>query len=46
MRWPVEHAGRTYRFCDPNCRAAFESNPEKFLKDPKFNPVDGGSGTK
>lgn len=46
MRWPAEHAGKTYRFCDPNCKAAFERNPEKFLKDPKFNPPEGNSGTK
>jgi len=46
MRWPIELGGKTFRFCDPNCRVAFERNPEKFLKDPKFNPQDGGSGTK
>jgi len=46
MRWPVEHDGKCYRFCDPNCRAAFEKNPDKFLKDPRFNPSNGGSGSK
>jgi YHS domain-containing protein len=46
MRWPTEYAGRTYRFCDPNCRAAFVKNPEKYLKDPQFNPAGGNSGTK
>jgi YHS domain-containing protein len=46
MRWPVEHDGRCFRFCDPNCRAAFVKSPEKFLKDPRFNPADGGSGSK
>jgi len=46
MRWPAEHAGKCYRFCDPNCRAAFVKDPEKFLKDPLFNPPDGGSGSK
>ena len=40
MRWPIEYQGKSYRFCDPNCRAAFEKNPEKFLKDPKFNPPE------
>lgn len=39
MKWPVEHAGKTYAFCDPNCRAGFLRDPEKFLKDPVFNPV-------
>ena len=42
MKWPIEYQGKSYRFCDPNCRAAFQKNPEKFLKDPKFNPVDAG----
>jgi len=46
MRWPLENAGKTFRFCDPNCRAAFEKNPEKFLKDPKFNPPEGTTGSK
>jgi YHS domain-containing protein len=45
MRWPLERDGKTFRFCDPNCRAAFEKNPEKFLTDPKFNPA-GDSGSK
>jgi YHS domain-containing protein len=43
MRWPIEHRGKVYRFCDPNCRAAFERDPEKFLKDPKFNPPEQGT---
>lgn len=46
MRWPVEHAGKMYRFCDPNCRAAFERDPGKFLKDARFNPTEGAPGTK
>jgi len=44
MKWPIEYKGRTYRFCDPNCRAAFEKTPEKFLKDPRFNPGAGSEG--
>jgi YHS domain-containing protein len=39
MSWPITHEGKVYRFCDPNCRAAFEKNPEKFLKDENFNPT-------
>lgn len=39
MKWPTEYQGKTYRFCDPNCREAFLRNPEKFLKDPHFNPA-------
>jgi len=40
MRWPIERGGKTYCFCDANCRAAFEHDPEKFLKDPAFNPTE------
>ena len=40
MRWPVDHGGKVYRFCDPNCRAAFGKEPEKYLKDPEFNPQE------
>lgn len=36
MRWPLEHQGKIYRFCDLNCRAAFERDPEKYFKDPAF----------
>lgn len=38
MKWPTEYKGRTFRFCDPNCREAFQQNSEKYLKDPRFNP--------
>ena len=38
MRWSVDYKGRNYRFCDPNCREAFLSSPEKYLKDARFNP--------
>jgi len=46
MRWPIDYLGKTFRFCDPNCRAAFEKTPDKFLKDPKFNPQEGTAGSK
>jgi YHS domain-containing protein len=42
MKWPVERQGKSYRFCDPNCREAFLQNPEKYLKDPRFNPEARG----
>jgi YHS domain-containing protein len=42
MQWPVEYQGKTFRFCDPNCREAFLRNPEKYLKDPRFNPEGAG----
>lgn len=38
MHWPIDYQGKTFLFCDPNCRAAFLKDPEKFLKDPLFNP--------
>ncbi|HLY12673.1 MAG TPA: hypothetical protein VKW04_25435 [Planctomycetota bacterium] len=38
MKWPVEHDGKIFRFCDPNCRAAFVKDPDRFLKDREFNP--------
>jgi YHS domain-containing protein len=41
MQWPVEYQGMSFRFCDPNCREAFLQNPEKYLKDPRFNPPSG-----
>ena len=46
MSWPIEHEGKIFRFCDPNCRATFEKNPEKFLKDALFNPPKGSSPPK
>jgi len=38
MRWPIDFKGRRYAFCDPNCRAKFEKEPENYLKDAEFNP--------
>ncbi len=29
--WKSEHDGKTYYFCAPGCKAAFEENPEKYL---------------
>jgi YHS domain-containing protein len=36
MRWPLDYQGKTYLFCDPNCKVAFLKDPEKYLKDPFF----------
>ena len=30
---PYEYEGTTYYFCAPGCRAAFEREPEKFIKE-------------
>jgi len=27
-----EHKGRTYYFCAPSCKKAFDENPEKYLE--------------
>jgi len=27
-----EYKGKTYYFCAPGCKAAFEKDPEKYLK--------------
>ena len=28
-----EYKGKTYYFCAPGCKNAFDKNPEKYLKD-------------
>jgi Cu+-exporting ATPase len=33
----AEHDGKTYYFCGPGCRKAFEAVPGKFL-DPAYKP--------
>ncbi len=30
-KFKTEREGRTYYFCAPGCKAAFEENPEKYL---------------
>jgi YHS domain-containing protein len=30
-----EYKGKTYYFCAPGCKAAFDKDPEKYLKDEK-----------
>lgn len=27
----LDHHGKTYYFCSPACKAAFERNPEKYV---------------
>jgi len=36
-----EYQGRTYYFCSPGCKAAFEKQPEKYV-----NPHDNNSGSR
>ena len=36
-RLKSEYRGKTYYFCGPGCKKAFEANPEKFL-DPAHKP--------
>jgi Cu+-exporting ATPase len=35
----AEYKGKTYYFCAPGCKVAFEKDPEQYLKE-----VQGGSG--
>ena len=30
-QWKSEYQGRTYYFCSPGCKKAFEKNPEKYV---------------
>ncbi|MFH1584186.1 MAG: YHS domain-containing protein, partial [Actinomycetota bacterium] len=30
-----EYKGKTYYFCAPGCKKAFNENPEKYLEKPK-----------
>lgn len=39
-RLKSEHRGRTYYFCGPGCRKAFEANPDRFLA-PGYKPSMG-----
>jgi YHS domain-containing protein len=31
-KFKTEYKGKTYYFCAPGCKIAFEADPEKFLK--------------
>ncbi len=31
-KYKTVHKGKTYYFCAPGCKAAFEKNPSKYLK--------------
>jgi len=31
-KYETEHQGKTYYFCAPGCKKAFEANPEKYIK--------------
>jgi YHS domain-containing protein len=37
-----EHKGKTYYFCAPGCKAAFEKEPEKYLNNPTGNTEHSG----
>ena len=30
-QWKSEYKGKTYYFCAPGCKRAFEENPERYL---------------
>jgi YHS domain-containing protein len=31
-KWTATHQGKTYYFCAPGCKKAFETNPDKYIK--------------
>jgi len=31
-KYKTEHKGKTYYFCAPGCKKAFETNPQKYTK--------------
>jgi len=31
-KYKTEHKGKTYYFCAPGCKKAFEANPQKYMK--------------
>lgn len=31
-QFKTEHMGKTYCFCSPGCKKAFEANPHKYVK--------------
>ena len=31
-QWKSEHMGKTYYFCAPGCKSAFDSDPHKYMK--------------
>ncbi|MBP1912784.1 YHS domain-containing protein [Thermococcus stetteri] len=37
----VEYKGKVYYFCSPGCRAEFEANPEKYVKEEKMKHKHG-----
>jgi len=30
-KWKTEYRGKTYYFCAPGCKTAFEEDPEKYV---------------
>ncbi len=30
-KWKTQHKGKTYYFCAPGCKNAFEENPDSYL---------------
>lgn len=31
-KWSSTHMGKTYYFCAPGCKKAFDANPHKYMK--------------
>ncbi|WP_297071002.1 YHS domain-containing protein [Thermococcus sp.] len=34
-RFKVEYSGKVYYFCSPGCKAEFEADPERYVRDMK-----------
>lgn len=39
-----EYQGKTYYFCAPGCKNAFQKDPEKYLSQPSSQGGHGGHG--
>lgn len=43
-QWTSEHQGKTYYFCGPGCKKAFDENPGKYLEGAGGSMSHGGHG--
>jgi YHS domain-containing protein len=34
-QWTSTYQGKTYYFCAPGCKSAFDRDPEKYLSEPE-----------
>ncbi len=43
-QWKSEFKGKTYYFCAPGCKRAFETDQERYLRDLDARLNHGGDG--